>query len=417
MNSRERVLASLSHQQPDRVPVDCNAHRSSGMAVQAYKNLREYLGLPKSELYLYDVIQQLVIIEDDVLDYFNIDVVQLGYEYYKDPNYWKNWTHHNGETYKIPKYIDIQKNANGDFVLYGDFDNVIAKMPKDGLYFGQTYYAYADSEDEEFNDLELQLNQNVWWRIGCPPSPNGFDEEGLRIRRENAKELRNSTTRAIYGIFGGSLLEVGQQTFRMDNFLMEMAANEERVEKFLDKLLEIHMRNLALYLDSVGDYIDIIGFSDDLGMQTGSMFSIEMFCKYFKPRYAKMWNYIKLRYPNMKICMHSCGGIFTIIPHLVEIGLDAINPVQITCKGMEPAKLKEKYGDTMVFWGGGCDTRYVLSFGTTEEVRENVKENVAAFKPSGGFIFQQVHNMLANVPPQNIVAMYDAVKEFGKYHK
>lgn len=253
------------------------------------------------------------------------------------------------------------------------------------------------------------------WSVGAPPNPYENTKEGIEALGEKAALLRNSTDRAIYGIFGGNLLETGQQLFRMDNFLMMLAGSPDVVHSFLDKLLEINMRNLELYLEYVGPHIDIIGFGDDLGMQTGTQMSVAMFNEFFKMRYAKMWQMVKEKMPHLKSCMHSCGSIEPFIPILIEAGLDAVNPVQITCLDMEPSKLKEKFGDKFVFWGGGCDTRYFLGLGTPEEVDNNVKELLKIFKPNGGYIFQQVHNMLADVPAENIVAMYKAVEKYGKY--
>lgn len=418
MTSRERVLMSLNHETPDRVPVDCNAHRSSGIAVQTYKRLREHIGLPASNLYMYDVLQQLAIVEDDVLDYFKIDTVQFGYEFYKDESYWKNWKLHDGTEVMIPKHIDITISENGDYEIYDDEGSLLCVQKKDCLYFEQTCFPYIDNVDDEeidFSELEKKLQKIMWCSIGTPPGPFQYTEESLEILREKAKNLRNSTDRAIYGGFGGNLLEMGEQAFRMDNFLMMLAFSPEIVHSFLDKLVSIHLKNLNLYLEYVGPYIDIIGFGDDLGMQDGPQMSPSMFVEFFKMRYKKMWDMVKEKMPHLKICIHSCGGIEPLIPHLIEAGLDAANPVQITCTGMEPELLKTKYGDHFVFWGGGCDTRYFLASGTPEEVDGNVKELVTIFKKNGGYVFQQVHNMLADVPPENIVAMYNAVDKYGKY--
>ncbi len=196
---------------------------------------------------------------------------------------------------------------------------------------------------------------------------------------------------------------------------MEIALDGERILNFNEKLLEIHMRKLIEYLEKVGPYIDIIGVSDDLGMQSGSQISPAMFNTFLKPFYAKEWATIKEKAPHLKICMHSCGSIYNLLPDLIEAGLDSFNPVQISCANMEPTRLKNSFGDNMVFWGGGCDTGYVLPLGTPNQIKEHVKNNIEIFKPNGGFIFQQVHNILADVPPENIVAMFEAAKEYGVY--
>ena len=336
MTSRERVLKSLNFKEPDRVPIDFGAHRSSGIAVQAYKRLREYLGLKPSELYIYDVVQQLAIIEDDVLDAFDVDVVQLGYQFYKKPEYWKEWRLHDGTEIKIPESVNIQAMASSDYEIMTPKGEQMCIQKKDCLYFEQTLFPYLDSDDEVFEDLEEQLKRVMWVGVDTPPAPFTYEEIG-----NQAKVLREATDRAIYGIFGGNLLELGQQSLRMDNFLMELAGNPERVEVFLDKLLDLHMTNLDKYLTHVGPYIDIIGFGDDLGMQTGPQMSPNMFNRLFKERYEHMWSYIKKRAPHLKICMHSCGSIYALLPSLIDAGLDAVNPVQTTCLNMEPEKLKK----------------------------------------------------------------------------
>jgi uroporphyrinogen decarboxylase len=175
------------------------------------------------------------------------------------------------------------------------------------------------------------------------------------------------------------------------------------------------MKNLEQFVRHVAPYVDIIGFSDDLGMHNGPQISAEMFREFFKLRYKRMYDYIKKHSPHLKICLHCCGSIHKLLPDLIEAGLDSFNPVQITCGNMEPWRLKKDFGDRMVFWGGGCDTREVLSRGTPAEVADNVRVNIEAFKQGGGFIFQQVHNILADVPPENIMAMFDAAQKYGKY--
>jgi uroporphyrinogen decarboxylase len=179
---------------------------------------------------------------------------------------------------------------------------------------------------------------------------------------------------------------------------------------FYDKILSEHMENLAAYLDAVGDYIDIIGFGDDMGTMNGPQFSTDIYMEFFYPREKKMWSYIHERFPAMKTCLHCCGGVRPLMPLLADAGLDSINPVQFTCKDMElPALKKELYGK-LTLWGGGCDTRRMLPYGKPEEIVPHVKANIKLLNEGGGFVFQQVHNILQNVPPENIVAMWDTVR-------
>ncbi len=175
----------------------------------------------------------------------------------------------------------------------------------------------------------------------------------------------------------------------------------------------MYLGNLEKFLGAVGDSIDVILFGDDLGMQTGPQVSPAMYREFFKPRHQLLWNRAKQLAP-VKVMLHCCGGVRELLPDLIEAGLDAINPVQISCRGMDAAGLKRDFGKDLTFWGGGCDTRDVLPLGTPEQVRRHVLEQLRILAPGGGFVFQQVHNALANVPPQNIVAMLNAVAEFKR---
>ncbi|MBC8217449.1 MAG: methyltransferase, partial [Planctomycetes bacterium] len=214
--------------------------------------------------------------------------------------------------------------------------------------------------------------------------------------------------RAIIGLFGGNLFEVGQFLYRNDVFMMLLASEPAHAQKFLDKLMEIHMANLERFLAAVGEHIDIILFGDDLGMQTGPMMSPAMYCEFFKPRHKLLWSRAK-ELADVKVMLHCCGGVRELLPHLIEAGVDAINPVQISCSGMDAGELKAEFGKDITFWGGGCDTRDILPNGTTEQIAEHVGRQVKILSPGGGFVFQQVHNILANVKPESIVAMFDTV--------
>ena len=408
MNSRERVQAAINHQEPDRIPIDFNGHRSSGIMVQAYKKLRDFLGLRPSPLYVYDFIQQLALVEDDVLDLVGADVVELGRNFYKKEDYWQDWELPDGTPCKLPAFIDVKRTPEGS-VVYGDDGQVICIQKKGCLYFEQTCFPLYENDDMTFEKLSYYLQQIMWCRLGIPPAPAGMDTEGLKTFGATAKALRQSTDRAIYATFGGNLIEIGEFAFRIDNFLYQLAANPKRIHTFLDKLTEFHLENLTNYLGAVGDSIDIIGFGDDLGMQTGPQISPRMYREFFKPRHAILWKHVKKLAPHIKVSLHCCGGVYPLLQDMIEAGLDVINPVQFTCKDMELPRLKQEFGKDLVFWGGGCDTRAILPKGTPEEIHNHVKENVTIMAPEGGFVFQQVHNIMADVPPENIMAMFKAV--------
>jgi uroporphyrinogen decarboxylase len=377
---------------------------------QAYMRLREILGLPPSNLYVYDFIQQLAVIEDDVLDIIGVDVVDVGQRFYRQEDYWQDWSLPDGTPCKIPAFIQVEKQGD-DWVVRGDENQVICIQKKGTLFFEQTNFPLLDSDDESFEDLEYYCDQVMWARIGSPPAPAGLDQEGLRIREKTARELREGTDRAIYGPFGGNLVENGEFLFRIDNFLFLLAANPDRIHRFLDRMMELHLANLEKYLSATGPYIDIIGFGDDMGMQTGPLFSPEMYREFFKPRHKILWNRAKELCPGIKVGLHCCGGVYPLMGDMIEAGLDAINPVQFTCTDMGVERLKREFGRDLVFWGGGCDTQSILRIGTPQEVSDHVKKQVEILAPGGGFVFQQVHNILADVPAENIVAMFEAVNQ------
>jgi uroporphyrinogen decarboxylase len=274
-------------------------------------------------------------------------------------------------------------------------------MPDGALYFEQTYFPFLKEDD--LNAIEATLKECMWTAVASPPGP--VDKQTLS---EGARQLRTKTDRAIIGLFGGNLFEIGQFLYRNDQFMMMLAGEPQHAHRFLDKLVEIHLENLERFLDTVGEHIDIILFGDDLGMQTGAMISPQMYREFFKARHKLLWNKAK-ELADVKVMLHCCGGVRELLRDLIEAGLDAINPVQISCLGMDASELKAEFGNELTLWGGGCDTRDVLPNGTPEQVAEHVKKQVKILRKDGGFVFQQVHNILANVAPENITAMFDAV--------
>jgi uroporphyrinogen decarboxylase len=299
------------------------------------------------------------------------------------------------------------ERAESRWVIRSPKGRVIAHMPDGALYFEQTYWPFAEDE-ANYASLAEAMSESMWTGISSPPGPLVSGLEGYKVLAEGAKKLRQSTDRAIVGLFGGNLLELGQFLYRNDNFFLLLAGEPERAHAFLNKATEMYLANLEKYLTAVGSYIDAVFFNDDLGMQTGPQISPRMYRQFFKPHNQAMWRRAK-ELSSAKVMLHCCGGIRELLPDLIDEGLEGFNPVQITCQGMDAERLKQDFGKDMVFWGGGCDTRDVLPHGTPEQVTRHVKEQVAILSPGGGFVFQQVHNIQADVPPENIVAMYQAV--------
>jgi len=404
-------MQSMGFVQPDRVPVDLGGHRSSGIQAMAYARLRDFLGLPKRPPRVYDMPQQLAVIDEDVLDRFAVDVIELGRGFNQDEAGWREWVLPDGTECLVPHWVPLAREGS-NWVIQSTDGTPIAVQRQGMVYFDQILFPLSESPHSKLDRLEAMLELDMWDAVAAPPGPVSRDEEGARYLADGARTLRASTDRAIIGLFGAPIFEGGQQLFGMENYLVALAQDPPLVERFLDHLMAIYMRRLEFFLKAVGPYIDIILFSDDYGTQTAPQISPRMLRRYFKPRHQQIWSAVKEMAP-VKILLHSCGAIRPFLPDLIEAGLDAVNPVQITATGMEPAGLKADFGRQIVLWGGGCDTQQVLPNATPAQVREHVLHNLEVLAPGGGFVFQQVHNIQANVPPANIVALFDAVAEFN----
>lgn len=400
-------MAALNHRQPDRVPVDLSGHRSSGIAGMAYAKLRKELGLPERPIRIYDPVQQLAVVDDDVLERFGVDTIELGRAFCLEEKYWVDWVLPDGTPCQMPYWAKPDRCPN-EWVLRSKTGRVLGRMPDDVWYFEQAHFPFAEADD--LDRVEEAFEECMWTAVATPPGPIVSGEKGFQLLASGAKKLRQRTDRAILGLFGGNLLEIGQYLYRNDNFFMLLAGEPDRAHKFLDRLVDIHLCNLERFLRAVGDNIDVIVFGDDLGSQRGPQISPAMYREFFKPRQALMWKRAK-ELANVKVMLHCCGGVRELLDDLIDAGLDAINPVQITCMGMQPAGLKKDFGKRLTFWGGGCDTRDVLIKGSPKQVYQHVREQMKIWAPGGGYVFQQVHNIMADVPPANIVAMFDAVRE------
>ncbi len=400
MNSRERVLAALRHEEADMVPIDFGAMRSTGISALAYPKLKKYLGIEGGATIIYDLMQQLALPEDEVRERMGGDVVQL---HRLCPSFtvpiteWKESTMKDGTPCLVPKEFNPVTDENGDLIMY-DNGIPVARMPKDGYYFDNIYYPLKDAETEaDIDKLQLSLIS---------------DEEVAFLKRE-VKKLKE-TGCAILGAFGGNLFETGHGHFGFENFMVKMMTDRDLIEYYLDKITENHIANLKIYLDAVGDDIDVIQMGDDLGMQSAPLLSPKLYKELFKPRHEKIFRYVK-EHSNVYVFLHSCGSIIDLIPDLIEAGVDILNPVQTSAVGMDPVKLKREFGKHLTFWGGGCDTQTTLTNGSVADVVREVEERIRIFAPGGGFVFTQVHNIQANIPPEKIVAIYDTAKKFRIY--
>ncbi|MEI8246239.1 MAG: uroporphyrinogen decarboxylase family protein [Lentisphaerota bacterium] len=413
MTSRERVLAALNHRQPDRVPIDLSGHRSSGIAAIAYARLKKELGICSGGIYVYDMLQQLAIVETPVLDRFGIDTIEMGRGFCLNDSDWQDWILPDGTYCKVPAYLKLVQDGE-DWYLNADDGTPMAVMKRGMLYFEQIYFPLMERgiEEDDFKDLPAMCARTMWAGVPHPGAHFPLDAAGLVRLAEGARMAHeNSGGRAVIGLFGANMFELPQWLYRMDNYLLYMALYPDAVMRLSESLCAMYMANLEKWLPAVAPFIDVILFGDDLGSQNAPLLSPAMYREYYKPYHRKLWRRVKELAPHVKILLHSCGAIEPLLEDLIDAGLDAVNPVQISCTGMDAAALKRKYAGRLTLWGGGCDTRNILPDGAPEQIYRHVKEQCSILNPGGGFVFQQVHNIMANVPPENIITMFDALKK------
>ena len=412
MTSRERVLASIRHKEPDRVPVDLGSTPSSGISAIAYHNLKQYLELFDGHTRVYDVVQQLAQPEEVILTRFGVDALDVGRTFNERNEDWVDVTLPQGIQVQFPAWFRPVPQSNGAWDAFAPDGTRIATMPVGATFFDQTYFPYVDGYPDDYQDLSKEMPKIHWAGLVHSPWDHAGEPDFWQQLRARAIALRNSSGRALMIVAGCNLFEWGTFLRRIDNFLMDLILKPAEVERLLDALMEVHLATLEKVCQAVGDVVDILRFGDDLGMDTGPFMSPTIYRRLFKPRHAILCSYVKT-HSQMHTFLHSCGSIYKLLPDLIEAGYDIINPVQINSRDMEPERLKTEFGQDITFWGGGCDTRHVLNRAGPAEVKDHVKRLLDIWTPGGGFVFNTVHNMLPDVPPENIVAMFEAVAEFN----
>ena len=412
MTSRERVIKSIKHEQPDRIPIDLGATPSSGISAIAYSNLKKYLRFKKGQTQIYDVVQQLAQPEMDIINHFNVDILDVGRAFNIKQEDWYNINLHK-MNFQYPKWFHPIKNQDGSYDAI-DSDGVrIATMPSGGYFYDQTYFPYKDGYPKNYDNLPKAMEKVLWSALVHSPWDNAGTHNFWETLRERTIKLREETDKALIIACGCNLFEWGTFLRGMENFLMDLIRRPYEVEKLLDHLMESHLVTLENVCESIGDIVDIVRFGDDLGTNHGPFMSPKTYQRFFKPRHTKLCKFTK-DHSKMHTFLHSCGSINKLMPDLIECGYDIINPVQINSADMDPVDLKKKYGDKITFWGGGADTRNVLNKASPSEVRKHVTKLLEIFSPGGGFIFNTIHNILPDVPPENIIAMFEAVEKFNE---
>ncbi len=394
MGSRERILTALKHKEPDSVPVDLGATESSGITGIAYNRLKGHLGLG-GRTQIYDVSQMICKVEESVVERVGSDAIPLLIE----PKNWKSWTLQDGSPAEIPARLDLRRLDTGEVVQLSEDGQVVARSSPGSYYLDNVSPPLADARSTA--DIEkYRYFKNFDW-------PDYIDEtyEDLRLK---ARKLYQETDRLIVGNLWVHIFAAGQSLRGFENFMIDLIADQKLAQCLMENLMNVYMERVSKYAEAVGEYVQIIEVNDDLGTQFGPQLNPELYRKMIKPYHQKLWRYVKEK-TGCYLLLHSCGSVYDFIPDFIEMGIDALNPVQVSARNMDTAKLKKEFGSEITFWGGGCDTQRVLPFGTPDEVREEVKRRVDDLAPGGGFVFTQVHNIQPDVPPENIMAMYDAL--------
>jgi uroporphyrinogen decarboxylase len=412
MNSRGRILSAINHKQPDRIPVDLGATPSSGISAVAYHNLIKFLGLNLKN-HVYDVVQEVTQPELELLEFFRIDVLDIGRYFNNYDSYWQQLELIKGVPALYPKWFNPQRQPDGSWLAPGPTGELIGKMPAGATFFDQIIFPYIDGYPANYDKLGFDMSRVSWGGFGFPPYDRMNEKDFWKVLREKIEEERSKTEKALLIGVGCNLFEWGTFLRRIDNFLMDLFLDPGNVHKLLDKLLERHMDFLSKICNSVGDIVEIIKFGDDLGTNNGPFMPPEVYDEFFKPRHKIMCDYVKAN-SSAHTMLHCCGGIYELIPGLIEAGFEILNPVQINAHRMEPDRLKNEFGHELTFWGGGVNTQSVLNRATPKEVKDHVRRNIEIFSKGGGFVFNTVHNILPDVPPENIIAMFEAVHEYDK---
>lgn len=422
MNSRERILAVINHQQPDRIPIDFGATGQTGISVSAMYRLRDYLGLPQKDLDVFEICQMLGVVDEDLRTVMKSDVIGLNHP--EDslgvyPNgRKKKFYMPDGTPTLINERDEFDVLPDGSIRMYPQGDRSAAPsiyMPADGYFFDIIDRAPEYDEDnltprEDFKDFFSVMT-----------------DETARYYEKESRRLFNETEYAVIGNLAGAgfgdpgavpapFEKTPKGIRKFDDWCMAQILYPEYVQEVFEMQTEFMLKNLEIYRQAVGDNIQICWVSGtDFGTQNSEFVSSEMFQQLYKPYYKRVCDWIHQN-TSWKTFFHTCGCVVRLLDDFVDMGMDIINPVQLSARGMDPRMLKEKYGDKLVFWGGGVDTQETLPYGTPEEVASQVLERLEILSQNGGYVFNTIHNIVGNTKPENIWAAFHAVHEYNEKH-
>ncbi len=384
MNSRERVETTLNHREPDYIPSDLGATVMTSLNIHAYRNLRTYLKMPDVDIRLADVVQQLVIVDDDVRQHFNVDVTGV------NPK---------------PSTKSTQIEIKDDMERYNYFHDewgIGWKMPKDnGHYFDVFHHPLRG------DITRAEIDHFPW---PDPTDPARF--VGIREQVRKAAEVDQQAV--IVGGLCAGFVEMAGWLRGYEQYLIDFATNPVLLEHLFEKILELKTAYWEKMLAEVGDSVTAVLESDDVGGQSNLLFSPSSYRQLVKPYHMKLYGFIK-SHSRAKVFLHSCGAIRKVIPDMIDEGVDILNPVQVSAAGMDTAELKREFGKDLTFWGGGVDTQHVLGSNNVQEIRDEVRRRIEDLASGGGFVFATVHAIQGNIPPENVAAVWETLGEYGRY--
>jgi len=413
--SRERLVATLNHRQPDRIPIDFGGTACTGIHASCVAALRDYYGLEKRPVRIHEPFQMLGLIEEDLREAMGVDVVgvfgrktKFGFA----TENWKPWLF-NGLEVLVPEGFNVTTDTNGDTLIHPQGDLTVppsGRMPKGGYFFD------CIVRQEPLDEEKLNPEDNM--------------EEFREISQEDIDHFARATTAAaatglgVVASFGGTtfgnvgdvpgpMLKHPKGIRDITEWYVSTTSRRDYIHAIFEWQCQVALRNLERIYPVVGGNVDVAYLcGTDFGTQTSAFCSVKTFDDLYFPYYKRICDWMHAHTP-WKIMKHSCGAVAKFIPSFIEAGIDILNPVQCSAAGMDPEGLKANFGDRIVFWGGGVDTQHVLPFGTPAEVREQVLRRCEVFAQGGGFVFNPVHNIQAQTPVENIIAMLDAVHEFN----
>ncbi|MFA5864272.1 MAG: uroporphyrinogen decarboxylase family protein [Phycisphaerae bacterium] len=419
--SRERVIQTLNHQEPDRIPLDLGACPVTGMHVDMVYKLRQALRLdkPGTPVKVMEPYQMLGEIQSDLIDALGIDVIGLpgrGTLFGFRNEGWKPWTMFDGTPVLVPDGFNTIPEPNGDILMYPQGDKSVppsGRMPKDGWFF-DTIVRQPPVDDDRLN-----VHDNL-------EEFEPISDEDLEHFRREAERLYTQTDKAILATFGGTAfgdialvpapwLKNPKGIRDIEEWYISTSIRKNYVREIFDRQCQVALGNLKKIAQAVGNRIAAIFVSGtDFGTQRGPFISGDAYRDLYQPFHKRVNNWIHQN-TAWKTFIHSCGAVVELIPDFIESGFDILNPVQCSAEGMDPAKLKKTFGDRITFWGGGVDTQCTLPFAPPDDVRREVRQRIKIFGPAGGFVFNPIHNVQAQTPVENVLAMYETLREAGHY--